>query len=239
MLGLYNLLGRLTTEYPDVLFENCASGGNRFDLGMLSYMPQGWISDMCDPIGRLDILNGASYLYPLDVTAAYIGPSPNHQNGRETSIQTRFLAGVFCAARGISLNETDIDAHKNDLVHFMALAKSTAQDMVGGRFDRLIKNANEVCWQYTSRDEQTVYVAYFHILSAPNLPFRRALLIGLDPMGDYTMVDDGVSYGGDMLMQNGLPLPYITTSHVSDKVLYMDKGDFSSHLFMFRKASSR
>jgi len=238
MLGLYNLLERLTTQYPDVLFENCASGGNRFDLGMLSYMPQGWISDMCDPIGRLDIINGASYLYPLDVTAAYIGPSPNHQNGRVSSIQTRFLAGVFCAARGISLNETDIDAHKDELVQFMALAKSTAQDMVGGRFDRLMKNENEVCWQYTSRDEQTVYVAYFHILSAPNLPFRRALLIGLDPEGYYTPVDGGVSYGGDMLMQNGLPLPYVTTSHVSDKVRYMDKGDFSSHLFTFRKTAS-
>jgi len=170
ILGLYELLGRLTTKYPNVLFENCASGGNRFDLGMLSYMPQGWISDMCDPIGRLDIINGASYLYPLDVTAAYIGPSPNHQNGRETSIQTRFLAGIFCAARGISLNEFDIDAHKDDLIYFMDQAKATAQDMVGGRFDRLIKNQNEVCWQYTSRDEKTVYVAYFHLC------LRRAAL---------------------------------------------------------------
>jgi len=37
---------------------------------------------MCDPIGRLDIINDCSYLFPLDVAAAYIGPLPNHQNGR-------------------------------------------------------------------------------------------------------------------------------------------------------------
>ena len=35
MLGLYGVLERLTRRFPDVLFESCASGGNRFDLGMM------------------------------------------------------------------------------------------------------------------------------------------------------------------------------------------------------------
>lgn len=235
ILGLYDLLRRLTKKYPDVLFENCASGGNRFDLGMLSYMAQGWTSDMCDPIGRLEIINGCSYVYPLDVTAAYIGPSPNHQNGRVTSIETRFMAGVFCAARGVSLNEADIDAHKEELQKLMAFAKQSASDMVGGRFDRIIKNENEVCWQYTTRDERMVYLAYFHKLSAPNLPFRRARLAGLDPARNYMMVESGAYYGGDALMQSGLPLPYVSTGHVRDTVRYMPKGDFSSYLFEFKR----
>lgn len=235
MLGLYRLLQRLTQKYPDVLFENCASGGNRFDLGMLSYMAQNWTSDMCDPIGRLDIINGCSYLFPLDVTAAYIGPSPNHQNGRVSSIETRFNAGVFCAARGVSLNKTDIETHKTELQKLMALAKDTAPDMVGGRFDRLIKSGNEVCWQYTSRDQSTVYLAYFHILASPNLPFRRARMVGLDPMGSYQLVEDGSMYAGDALMQAGMLMPYVATGQVKDDVRYMPKGDFTSHLFIFNK----
>lgn len=236
MLGLYDLLGRLTQKYPDVLFENCASGGNRFDLAMLSFMAQNWTSDMCDPIGRLDIINGASYLFPLDVMAAYIGPSPNHQNGRVSSLATRFNAGAFCAARGISLNEADIDAHKEELRSLMKFAKETAPNMVGGRFDRLIKSENEVCWQYTSRDERTVYLAYFHILAAPNLPFRRLRLVGLDKARDYVLVEDDSIYGGDVLMQSGLPLPYVATGQVNDKIRYMTKGDFSSYLFVFKRA---
>jgi len=191
---------------------------------------------MCDPIGRLDIINGCSYLFPLDVTAAYIGPSPNHQNGRVSSIATRFNAGAFCAARGISLNEDDIETHKGELQSLMALAKDTAPDMVGGRFDRLIKSKNEVCWQYTSRDETTVYLAYFHILAAPNLPFRRARMVGLEPNADYMLVEDGARYAGDALMQNGMPLPYVATGQVNDKVRYMEKGDFSSYLFVFKRA---
>jgi len=237
ILGLYSLLRRLVAAYPDVLFENCASGGNRFDLGMLSFMPQGWISDMCDPLGRLRIITGASHVYPLDVTAAYIGPSPNHQNGRVSSIQTRFLAGVFSAARGISLNEADIKEHRSELQHWMQFAKDTAHDMIGGRFDRLINKDNEVCWQYTTADEATVYVAYFHILSAPNLPFRRARMVGLDPKGSYLLAEDGAHYNGDALMHSGLSLPYVTMTHSRDGVRYMDKGDFSSYLFAFKKAS--
>ena len=236
MLGLYNLVDRLTRKYPNVLFENCASGGNRFDLGMLNYMTQNWTSDMCDPVGRLDIIHGCSYLFPLDVTAAYIGPSPNHQNGRESSISTRFNAGAFCAARGISLNETDLDTHMEELQDLMAFARSTAPDMVGGRFDRLVKSENEVCWQYTSRDRQTVYLAYFHILAAPNLPFRRARLVGLEPGANYILAEDGASYAGDALMHSGLPLPYVATGQVKADMRYMEKGDFTSYIFVFKRA---
>ena len=237
MLGLYGLLQRLTTKYPDILFENCASGGNRFDLGMLSYMPQTWTSDMCDPIGRLDIIHGASYVFPLDVMAAYIGPSPNHQNGRVSSVKTRFLAGAFCAARGVSLSESDIAEHRDELRAHMAFAKESAEDMVGGHFVRLIKNKNEVCWQFTTKNHTRVYIAYFHILAAPNLPFRQARLTGLDPLADYKLAEDGTIYRGDALMQNGLPMPYVATGQVRGDVRYMDKGDFSSYLFVFEKIS--
>lgn len=235
MLGLYALLDRLMTAYPHVLFENCASGGNRFDLGMLSYMPQGWISDMCDPVGRLAIIGGASHLFPLDVMAAYIGPSPNHQNGRVSSLQTRFLAGVFCAARGVSLSGDDIAAHQTALTNWMRVAQETNTDMVGGRFDRIKKTDNNVAWQYMSRDARTVYVAYFYILSAPNMPARRAYCVGLEPTADYQLAGSEALYRGDMLMQSGLPLPRVSVDEAAPDVQCMPAGDFSAHLFVLRR----
>jgi alpha-galactosidase len=235
MLGLYALLDRLMAAYPDVLFENCASGGNRFDLGMLSYMPQGWISDMCDPVGRLAIIGGASHLFPLDVMAAYIGPSPNHQNGRVSSLRTRFLAGAFCAARGVSLNETDITADQSELTDWMAFAQRTKSDIVGGRFDRVKKTDNEVAWQYTTRDAQTVYLAYFHILSAPNMPARRVYCVGLEPTEDYRLDAGGAIYRGDTLMQSGLPMPRVSNGEAAPDVTLMPAGDFSADLFVLRR----
>ena len=33
ILGVYDLYERLTSQFPEVLFESCASGGGRFDPG--------------------------------------------------------------------------------------------------------------------------------------------------------------------------------------------------------------
>jgi alpha-galactosidase len=183
-------------------------------------------------------VGGASYLFPLDVMAAYIGPSPNHQNGRVSSIRTRFMAGAFCSARGVSLSEAEIEDNEADIIQYMKFAKDTAGDMIGGRFDRVKNTGNEIAWQYTSKDENTVYLAYFHILSAPNLPFRRTRLVGLNPTATYRL-EDGKSelYGGDMLMESGMPMPQVSTGEKAPHVRYMPDGDFSSHIFVFQKVT--
>ena len=238
LLGLYSLLKRITEKYPDVLFENCAAGGNRFDLGMLNFMSQGWVSDMSEPIGRLPIINGASLLFPPDVLASYIGPVPGHQNGRIVSLKTRAEVGFFCAARGVSLNLADMDQDNAELKAFIELYKSTAEDVVNGQFYRLIYRENEVCWQLSSADGKRIYVGYFHILSIPNAPYRRVRLLNLDSNAQYRLQDKQHSFGGDALMNLGMDLPYLDAmQHLPehDYSNHLDKGDFSSRLMIFER----
>lgn len=64
ILGVYDLYERLIERYPKILFESCASGGGRFDAGMLYYAPQAWTSDDSDAIERLKIQYGTSFGYP-------------------------------------------------------------------------------------------------------------------------------------------------------------------------------
>ena len=52
-------------EFPEILFESCASGGGRFDPGMLYYAPQTWTSDNSDAVERIRIQYGTSMVYPL------------------------------------------------------------------------------------------------------------------------------------------------------------------------------
>ncbi|MEM7360516.1 MAG: alpha-galactosidase [Pseudomonadota bacterium] len=235
MLGVYELVGRLVERHPHILFENCASGGNRFDLGMLSFMSQGWVSDMSEPIGRLPIITGASYLYPPSVLASYIGPVPSHQNDRMASVKTRGEVGFFCAARGLSLNVEDIDQDCSELQHFIELYKDSAEDVVNGRFHRLRVTDNEVCWQLNSEDGSTLYLGYFHILSATNLPLRRVRLRDLDASANYVRSGVEEVYGGDSLMHMGIDLPYVHAMQNSASVEYMARGDFSSWLIKLQK----
>ena len=246
-LGLYQLLARLTGRFPDVMFEACASGGNRLDFGMLRFMPQAWVSDMVDPVGRRDIVEGASLFLPPDALAAYLGPSPNHQNGRIASLRARYLAGVMCAAHGISLGAADIDAHSETLERFVAFSRATAAQRLGARFTRLKDAPNASAWQMTSADGRHVWVLDLHVLSAPNQPERRARLHGLDPQADYRLQDDPYGlgddgpavgqtlWGGDALMAAGLPLPYVTTNQCRPDVRYAPRGDFAAHLFVFQR----
>lgn len=230
MLGLYQLVDRVVTKYPNVLFENCASGGNRFDLGMLSYMSQGWVSDMSEPIGRLPIITGASYLYPPSVLASYIGPVPSHQNDRMVSLQTRRDVGFFCAARGVSLSREGIKESHAGLSEAIEHYRGSANDLVTASFHRLRDTGNEFCWQLTSSDQQRVYLGYFHVLSAPNLPYRRIRLRGLADKASYRDKASGKIFAGSALMYMGLDMPYVHALQLGDGESYMPPGDFSSWL---------
>ncbi len=246
ILGVYRLLKRITQAHPNVFFENCASGGNRFDLGMLNFMSQGWVSDMSEPIGRLDIFNGASHIYPPSTMASYIGPVPSHQNARMVSLKTRAEVGFFCAARGLSLNLDDLDTDADALKTYVELYKATAEDAVTGRLDRLKYSNNEVVWQLSSVCGSRVYLGYFHVLSGVNQPLRWARLMGLDANSRYQLRSPYAAaesnqgqFGGDELMSRGLDLPNLDAiQHQGDKVDYrhtLPKGDFVSALMMLIK----
>ncbi len=95
ILGLYEILDSIVSSFPKILFESCASGGNRFDLGMLCFMPQTWTSDNTDGFSRLGIQEGTSYGYPVNTMGAHIGSSPSHQTLRKVPLETRFNVSVF------------------------------------------------------------------------------------------------------------------------------------------------
>lgn len=89
ILSLYEILHTLTTSFPQVVFENCASGGGRFDPGMLYYFPLGWLSDNTDAVSRLKILYGSSLSYPISSFRSHVTAVPNHQLGRTTPLSFR------------------------------------------------------------------------------------------------------------------------------------------------------
>ncbi|MFQ9800799.1 MAG: alpha-galactosidase [Clostridia bacterium] len=82
VLGLYEVLERLTSQFPHVLFEGCSGGGGRFDAGMLYYMPQTWTSDhnTTGLRGRYRIQYGTSRLHPPGLLHG--GPHCQNQSRR-------------------------------------------------------------------------------------------------------------------------------------------------------------
>ena len=89
VLDLYDVLERITGRFPHILFENCASGGARFDPAMMCFFSQNWASDNTDAVSRLKIQHGASMVYPPLWITSHISASPNHQLARPTALSFR------------------------------------------------------------------------------------------------------------------------------------------------------
>lgn len=95
VMGLKRIMKCLTEKFPKILFEGCAAGGNRFDLGILCYFPQIWASDNTDAVCRTAIQEGLSYGYPMSTVSAHVSACPNHQTLRVTPLATRFNVAAF------------------------------------------------------------------------------------------------------------------------------------------------
>ena len=137
VLGLYELLERLTTAFPDVLFEGCSGGGGRFDAGMLYYCPQIWCSDDTDAFERTKIQYGTSFFYPVSAIGSHVSAVPNHQTGRITPMETRAvtaMAGSF--GYELDLN-TLSDNEKEEVKEQIARFKENGPLIHNGLYYRL------------------------------------------------------------------------------------------------------
>ena len=137
VLGLYEVLHRIFDARPQILLESCASGGGRFDLGMLCFSPQIWASDDTDPIERLDIQDGLSYLYPQSAWGAHVSQSPHAQTLRATPLSTRGNVSFF-GVLGYELNLDELSpVERTEIAAQIAFYKAHRETFQFGRFRRL------------------------------------------------------------------------------------------------------
>ena len=179
MIGLYRLMRTLTERFPKILFEGCASGGNRFDLGILSYFPQIWASDDTDAIYRVKGQTGYSYGYPMSTVGAHVSACPNHQTLRMTPLATRFDVAAF-GVLGYECNLCDMSAEeKKQIREQIALYKQWREILQFGHFYRG-RSDNNYEWTCVSKDGTKAVGMLLQVLTEPNTAFAQFFPRGLD-----------------------------------------------------------
>jgi len=188
ILGLYRVLDTLTGRFPHILFEACASGGNRTDPGMLCYMPQVWLSDNTDALCRSRIQWGASFGYPQTVMGAHVSGSPNHQTLRRTSLDSRFHVAAF-GLLGYECNLCELStAEKERVAGQIAFYKKYRDTLQFGHFHRL-RGGEAGLWQLmaVSGDYKTALTFLLQQENRPNTGAMRLLARGLSPKAVYRL----------------------------------------------------
>lgn len=146
VLGLYKVLGELVKRFPDILFEGCSSGGNRFDLGILCYCPQIWASDNTDALCRVGIQESYSYGYPQSTYTAHVSSVPNHQTLRVSPLESRFNVAAF-GILGYEFNLCDLSNEDRALIaEQIKDYKRIRHIMQFGDFYRVKNDGNAVQW---------------------------------------------------------------------------------------------
>ncbi|NLV37112.1 MAG: alpha-galactosidase [Clostridiaceae bacterium] len=189
ILGLYDVLDRIFTPRPHILLETCSSGGNRFDLGMLCFSPQIWASDNTDPIERLKIQGGLSYLYPLSTIGAHVSSAPHQQTLRDSPLSTRFNTASFgCLGYELDLKYLS-SVQKSEIKSQIAFYKKHRKTFQFGRFYRLPgQKDNKVHWQCVDKPDASKSLAgFFQILSAASEGYDFLPLTGLEPNTRYSL----------------------------------------------------
>ena len=208
ILGVYDLMERLTGEFSDVLFEGCSGGGGRFDFGILYYMPQIWTSDDSDAIERTCIQYGSSLVYPPSAMSAHVSACPNHQTGRITPFKTRGDVAQLCNF-GYELDISKLGEDEKELIKRQVAVHKSIEDLVEtGDYYRLINpfEENTFAWEAVSRDKRKAYAVFVRKLSVPNDPGYFLRLRGLDGSLKYTVKELGITVSGAALMNAGIPI---------------------------------
>ena len=209
VLGLYELLERLTSAFPEILFEGCSGGGGRFDAGMLYYCPQIWCSDDTDAFERTKIQYGTSFFYPVSAVGSHVSAVPNHQTGRVTPIETRAVAAM-AGSFGYELDlNTLSDSEKQEVKEQIVRFKKDGPLIHNGLYYRLTNPMTDkfAVWEYVSenRNEVLVHGVIFH--TEPNCTQYHLRLRGLLPEINYRIAENGNIYSGAALMNGGILLP--------------------------------
>ena len=234
ILGVYALYERLTNEFPEVLFESCASGGGRFDPGMLYYAPQGWTSDDSDAIERLKIQYGTSMCYPLSSMGSHVSVVPNHQVFRNTPLHTRANVAYFGTfGYELDLNKLTEEEIK-EVKEQITFMKEYREVLQFGTFYRLKSpfEGNETVWMVTNEDRTLAIVGYYRVLNGVNQPYSRVRLQGLNPDMIYENVWNHTENYGDELMNYGLITSDATAGEVPGNVTPCT--DFESRIYMLK-----
>ena len=209
VLGLYELLERLTTDYPDVLFEGCSGGGGRFDAGMLYYCPQIWCSDDTDAYERTKIQYGTSFFYPVSAVGSHVSAVPNHQTGRITPLETRAvtaMAGSF--GYELDLN-TLSEEEKAEVAEQIVRFKKYGPLIHNGSYHRLSNPMEDkfAIWSFVSEDKKQVLVHGMIFRTEANMLRYPVRLRGLDGTKKYRLDETGKIFTGKALMEAGILLP--------------------------------
>lgn len=236
--GLIELCERIRAKYPDVVIQDCASGGGRVNYGLLPYFDEFWVSDNTDALQRIYMQWGTSYFYPSIAMAQHISAVPNHCVFRTTSLKLR--CDVAMSGRlGMEIQPKNMTDEEKALCRQAISDYKTVRPVIQfGDLYRLhspYAGDNVASLMYVNKEKTDAVFFWYKLETFHDEHLPRIQMQGLNPDALYTVHElnridntpldcEGKTYTGAYLMNNGLEMP------LDHKVDYHKQNDWASRV---------
>ncbi len=220
----------LSKEFPDVRFENCASGCARSDLAMSHYFGRINRSDNQDSLDILKLHEGFTQLHMPGLAggACHISDDMYHVNKRRMPLQFQALTGMLGSlAVGKNLPKCSRD-EISAIAHWGDIYKKIRHITYKGDFYRLVSHydRNYAAYGYVSQDKTEALLFVFCHFTQFSIKAPAIQMQGLDPDAIYSveLYGDSETHGnmsGTALMEVGIQTFF--------------QGDYTAKLFHFKK----
>ena len=226
--ALYGIFDRIHRRFPNLLLENCSSGGGRMDLGMLSRFHWTQLTDKWSPAPTLKIVNGTTLCLPPERCETILGAIA--EGVADLNFMLRVgLFGHMCLS-GIypTMAERHIQSREHWL-HAISLYKAFVRPMLPTcrmfhhtPIQRQTERGDWVVLECASEDAGRAYVGVFRLNGAREDTYRLRPR-GLDAGKSYRVTYDSAGWcrelGGGALMDEGL-LVRLAGASLSELLLF-------------------
>ena len=220
--GLEKALKRIRAKYPDLIIQDCASGGGRANWGYMPYFDEFWVSDNTDALQRVYMQWGTSYFFPAQVMASHISAAPNHQTFRNVPLKYR-IDVAMSGRLGMEIQPKNMTDEEKALCKNAIAEYKTIRPIVQlGNIYRLQspydkKGVASLMYVDDAKDKAVFYWWKTETFVNQHLP--RIKMAGLDANKTYRIHElnridntplpfEGKTFTGAYLMANGLEIPY-------------------------------
>jgi alpha-galactosidase len=214
---IYGLYDRVLKELPDVCLEDCAGGGGRLDLGMLSRFHYACESDWSVHPYAIRAINALSLFIPPESLCYYHNHIPHAHQVADLDTHLRVTLFALPIFVGFGAQNADRSTeYFRKTRRYIELNKTFCRKLMAEgpvvhyhTPDIGIYSPAERCvLEYASRDRTRAYAGIFHFGGAgPAYVFRPR---GLDPSRTYEVRtdNDGTTFraSGRELARDGVPV---------------------------------
>jgi alpha-galactosidase len=233
--AVYSLFDKILKEYPDVCLENCASGGGRNDLGMLSRFHYSCESDISSFPHSICAINSMSLFIPPSAICYY--HNHNVYAHQLADINTHLRVTLFAVPVFVGFGSQAADRNTGyfkEIKRYIELNKTFCRRVMGNSPvvyhhtpDAAVNNGAPWCvLEYARQDRTSGYAGIFKLKNDMNDNEYLFKPRGIDISKSYkvSLDNDGQSVvvAGWELSQTGIKV-HLDASKTSELILYEAK----------------